>query len=99
MKSRSASAPLHFRKYSRLPLESCELICSTIHLLVKVPTLCNDDGAVVVLPTVLYLVLGVIREASRIDSDQGVPDSPPGHVTMAAAAAMMVRVSVAFGPV
>uniref|UniRef100_A0A915D0I2 HEAT repeat-containing protein 5B n=1 Tax=Ditylenchus dipsaci TaxID=166011 RepID=A0A915D0I2_9BILA len=88
MKSKSA-ATLHFRKYTRLPIESYELIQLAVRLLVQVPQLCSPESAVVVLPSVLYMVLGVIRESSRIDSDQLLPDSPPGHVTMAATAAIV----------
>ncbi|TKR87612.1 hypothetical protein L596_011984 [Steinernema carpocapsae] len=87
MKSK-ANVPLHYRKYARLPMESYELIRHAIQVLVRVPHLCSVDGQLVVLPTVLYLIMGVLRESSRIDSDQLIPDAPPGHVSVAAAASM-----------
>jgi hypothetical protein len=57
-------------------------------LLVQIPQLCSSDGAIVVLPTVFYLVLGVLRESSRIDIDSS-GDLSTGHVSAGAAAAMM----------
>ncbi|KAK0412174.1 hypothetical protein QR680_006073 [Steinernema hermaphroditum] len=87
MKSK-AMTPLHFRKYARLPMESYELIRVAIQALVLVPQLCSIDGQLVVLPTVLYLMMGILRESSRIDSDQLIPDAPPGTVSVAAGASM-----------
>uniref|UniRef100_A0A1I7Z999 HEAT repeat-containing protein 5B n=1 Tax=Steinernema glaseri TaxID=37863 RepID=A0A1I7Z999_9BILA len=87
MKSK-AMTPLHFRKYARLPMESYELIRVAIQALVRVPELCSVDGQLVVLPTVLYLMMGVLRESSRIDRDQLIPDAPPGTVSVAAGASM-----------
>ncbi|VDK74235.1 unnamed protein product [Litomosoides sigmodontis] len=109
VKSKSA-APLHYRRYSRLPVESNNLIkdCETVilqmglNILIRIPMLCSSDGAVVVLPSILYLILGVLHESSLIDKwyvillkeiykslkEQLVPDVPYGHVSIAAAAAM-----------
>ncbi|VDM97337.1 unnamed protein product [Thelazia callipaeda] len=87
MKSKS-TAPLHYRKYSRLPLESNTLIKMGLDILTRIPMLCSPDGVVVVLPSILYLILGVLRESCVIDKDQLVPDAPFGHVSLAAAAAM-----------
>uniref|UniRef100_A0A158R4G2 HEAT repeat-containing protein 5B n=1 Tax=Syphacia muris TaxID=451379 RepID=A0A158R4G2_9BILA len=79
---------LHYRKYSRLPTESNELIKLGINALIRVPSLCTTEGKLVVLPAVLYLVIGVLRESSTIDQEQLVPDTPPGHVSLAAASAI-----------
>jgi hypothetical protein len=87
MKSKS-SAPLHFRKYTRLPSEGCELVKLGVKLLVQIPQLCSPEGSIVVLPTVFYLVLGVLRESSRIDIDSS-GDLSTGHVSAGAAAAMI----------
>lgn len=57
------------------------------------------SGSLSILPSVLYLVVGVLRESSRVDSDQLVPDLPPGHVTAPAAAALQaLRAIVARHP-
>lgn len=61
-----------------------------INILVQVPNLCSSQGSVIVLPSVLYLVLGVLRESSRIDSDQLMADSNYDNVTMAATTALLV---------
>ncbi|CAG9536111.1 unnamed protein product [Cercopithifilaria johnstoni] len=87
MRSKS-TAPLHYRKYSRLPVESNNLIKMGLNILIRIPMLCSSDGAVVVLPSILYLILGVLHESSLIDKEQLVPDVPFGHVSIAAASAM-----------
>ncbi|VIO98705.1 Uncharacterized protein BM_BM2175 [Brugia malayi] len=89
MKSKSA-APLHYRRYSRLPIESNNLIKIGLNILTRIPVLCSSDGVVVVLPSILYLILGVLHESSLIDREQLVPDAPFGHVSIAAATAMQV---------
>lgn len=96
MKSKSA-APLHFRKYSRLPIESSELIHQALRLLIKVPNLCSREGAVIVVPSILYMVLGVLRESSRVDTcylqdDKTpiVPDMVSGQISTAATSAIVV---------
>ncbi|VDM38431.1 unnamed protein product [Toxocara canis] len=80
MKSRSM-APLHYRKYSRLPAESNTLIKLGISILTRIPSLCSPAGTLIVLPSILYLIVGVLRESSSIDQEQLVPDAPPGHVS------------------
>jgi hypothetical protein len=59
-----------------------------VKLLVQIPQLCSPEGSIVVLPTVFYLVLGVLRESSRIDIDSS-GDLSTGHVSAGAAAAMI----------
>ncbi|KAL3985776.1 hypothetical protein ACH3XW_40030 [Acanthocheilonema viteae] len=87
MKSKSA-APLHYRRYSRLPVESNSLIKMGLNILIRIPMLCSSDGVIVVLPSILYLILGVLHESSLMDKEQLVPDVPFGHVSIAAATAM-----------
>uniref|UniRef100_A0A0R3S5B1 HEAT repeat-containing protein 5B n=1 Tax=Elaeophora elaphi TaxID=1147741 RepID=A0A0R3S5B1_9BILA len=66
MKSKS-TAPLHYRRYSRLPVESNNLIKMGLNILIRIPMLCSSDGVVVILPSILYLILGVLHESSLID--------------------------------
>ncbi|KAK7879214.1 hypothetical protein WMY93_034005 [Mugilogobius chulae] len=40
----------------------CELVSSALFVLSELPSLCSPEGSVSVLPTVLYLLLGVLRE-------------------------------------
>ncbi|EJD76264.1 HEAT repeat containing 5B [Loa loa] len=89
MKSKSTT-PLHYRRYSRLPIESNNLIKMGLNILTRIPVLCSPDGVVVVLPSILCLILGVLHESSLIDKEQLVPNVPFGHVSIAAATAMQV---------
>uniref|UniRef100_A0A183DZY7 DUF4042 domain-containing protein n=1 Tax=Gongylonema pulchrum TaxID=637853 RepID=A0A183DZY7_9BILA len=66
MRSKSA-APFHYRRYSRLPVESNDLIKMGLVILTRIPMLCCPDGVIVVLPSILYLVLGVLHESSLLD--------------------------------
>lgn len=91
-------APLHFRKYSQLPVESSELIYQALRFLVKIPNFCSREGTVVIVPSILYMILGVIRESSRIDTfcslkNEEVPivsNTIPGQISAGAAAATAV---------
>ncbi|CAD5231280.1 unnamed protein product [Bursaphelenchus xylophilus] len=78
--------PIHHRKYSRLPHESCELIKKAIDLLNEVPSLSSERGSLVVLPSIFYLILAILRESSRLDPE--VNDAKPGDLTVGAAGAM-----------
>ncbi|MCP9264667.1 HTR5B [Dirofilaria immitis] len=59
-----------------------------LNILIRIPMLCSPDGVIVILPSILFLILGVLRESSLIDKEQLVPDVPFGHVSIAAATAM-----------
>ncbi|PIO74420.1 hypothetical protein TELCIR_03584 [Teladorsagia circumcincta] len=97
MKSRSL-APLHMRRFGRLPAESAHLLRSGIQLLVNVPSLCSSKGRLVILPSVLYLIIGFIRESARVDENSFVPDLPPGHLTTVATTALQALRNLASAP-
>ncbi|XP_062252890.1 HEAT repeat-containing protein 5A isoform X1 [Platichthys flesus] len=40
----------------------CRLVASSLSVLSELPSICSPEGSVSVLPTVLYLLLGVLRE-------------------------------------
>ncbi|XP_075963534.1 HEAT repeat-containing protein 5A [Anarhichas minor] len=40
----------------------CQLVCSALCVLSELPSVCSPEGSVSILPTVLYLLLGVFRE-------------------------------------
>ena len=48
--------------------ETSKLVCAAVSTLALVPSLCRPDKSVVVLPSVLFLVTGVLREVSRAGS-------------------------------
>ncbi|WKY11159.1 hypothetical protein Q1695_003033 [Nippostrongylus brasiliensis] len=97
MKSRSL-APLHMRRFGRLPADSAQLIRSGIQLLVNVPALCSSKGRLIILPSVLYLIIGFIRESARIDENSVVPEFPPGHLTIVATTALQALRNLASAP-
>ncbi|CAD5225791.1 unnamed protein product [Bursaphelenchus okinawaensis] len=78
--------PIHHRKYSRLPYESAELIKKAIDLLNEVPSLSSERGSLVVLPSIFYLILAILRESSRLDPEFN--DITPGDLTVGAAGAI-----------
>uniref|UniRef100_A0A8C1XR50 HEAT repeat-containing protein 5A n=1 Tax=Cyprinus carpio TaxID=7962 RepID=A0A8C1XR50_CYPCA len=55
----------------------CRLVTSALAILSELPSICSPEGSVSVLPTVLYLLLGVLREAVKgsvgAESGQLVP--------------------------
>ncbi|XP_052436456.1 HEAT repeat-containing protein 5A isoform X1 [Carassius gibelio] len=55
----------------------CRLVTSALAILSELPSICSPEGSVSVLPTVLYLLLGVLRETVRgsvgAESGQLVP--------------------------
>ncbi|KAF4102286.1 hypothetical protein G5714_017086 [Onychostoma macrolepis] len=55
----------------------CRLVTSALTILSELPSICSPEGSVSVLPTVLYLLLGVLREAVKgsvgAESGQLVP--------------------------
>uniref|UniRef100_A0A672QBU6 HEAT repeat-containing protein 5A n=1 Tax=Sinocyclocheilus grahami TaxID=75366 RepID=A0A672QBU6_SINGR len=55
----------------------CRLVTSALAILSELPSICSPEGSVSVLPTVLYLLLGVLREAVKgsvgAESEQLVP--------------------------
>lgn len=57
----------------------------------QVPSLCSSKGRLIILPSVLYLIIGFIRESARVDENSVVPDLPPGHLTTVATTALQVR--------
>ncbi|XP_057200170.1 HEAT repeat-containing protein 5A isoform X1 [Triplophysa rosa] len=55
----------------------CRLVTSALAILSELPSICSPEGSVSVLPTVLYLLLGVTREVVKVsvgaESGQLVP--------------------------
>ncbi|KAK2577979.1 hypothetical protein KPH14_008413 [Odynerus spinipes] len=79
----SATAILSQKGY--IPTEeSGKLIASALSIMESLPVLCSPQGAVAILPTLLYLATGVIREtAVRVDNDFGKTGSEtPIHAAL-----------------
>ncbi|XP_043664678.1 HEAT repeat-containing protein 5B isoform X1 [Vespula pensylvanica] len=79
----SATAILSQKGY--IPTEeSGKLIASALNVMESLPVLCSPQGAIAILPTLLYLATGVIREtAVRVDNDFGKTSSEtPVHAAL-----------------
>lgn len=48
-----------------LSATDCRLVTSALAILSELPSICSPEGSVSVLPTVLYLLLGVLKEAVK----------------------------------
>ncbi|KAK5857880.1 hypothetical protein PBY51_011093 [Eleginops maclovinus] len=47
----------------------CQLVSSALCVLSELPSICSPEGSVSILPTVLYLLLGVLRELVHLPSN------------------------------
>ncbi|XP_059208691.1 LOW QUALITY PROTEIN: HEAT repeat-containing protein 5A [Centropristis striata] len=57
----------------------CRLVGSALCVLSELPSVCSPEGSVSILPTVLYLLLGVLRELVHQPSTHtGAPPPEPG---------------------
>nr|CAB3252346.1 HEAT repeat-containing protein 5B-like [Phallusia mammillata] len=53
----------------KLPQEAADLVATSIALLNDVLCLCSPRGSLTILPTVLYLLVGALREGTSLDAD------------------------------
>lgn len=57
----------------KLPEESARLVANTVSILAELPSLCTPAGSMTILPTVLFLITGVLRETALKTADNSVP--------------------------
>ena len=62
---------------SRMSNESSELIGRALQILCDLPLLCSPKGSTVILPSVLYLVTGVLKESSTQRNGETNADNQP----------------------
>ncbi|CAG2165004.1 unnamed protein product, partial [Oppiella nova] len=62
---------------SRLTKDSAELIGRALHILCDLPLLCSPKGSTVILPSILYLVTGVLRESATQPNGESIADNQP----------------------
>ncbi|RXM97146.1 HEAT repeat-containing protein 5B [Acipenser ruthenus] len=62
-------------KPQRLPEESARLVAATVTILADLPSLCSPDGSMTILPTIIFLITGVLKETAEKTADNQVP--PP----------------------
>ncbi|EFO83913.1 hypothetical protein CRE_14875 [Caenorhabditis remanei] len=80
-------AALHLRKVGRLPAESTHLVIKSMQILVQIPSLCSPQARITLLPVVMYLLIGFIRETARLD-EGSIQADRAGHLSAIAAAAI-----------
>uniref|UniRef100_A0A6A7FSQ7 HEAT repeat-containing protein 5A n=5 Tax=Hirondellea gigas TaxID=1518452 RepID=A0A6A7FSQ7_9CRUS len=60
-----------------------KLLADTLSLCTSLPDLCSPAGGVAILPTVLFLITGVLRECSKQDEvESGSPSSNPSVISI-----------------
>uniref|UniRef100_A0A3P9KXT8 HEAT repeat-containing protein 5B n=2 Tax=Oryzias latipes TaxID=8090 RepID=A0A3P9KXT8_ORYLA len=76
LNSRVKESPSHVPlRPQRLPEESARLVANTVSILAELPLLCSAAGGMTILPTVLFLITGVLRDTAIKTPDNSVP--PP----------------------
>nr|XP_057946007.1 HEAT repeat-containing protein 5A-like isoform X1 [Doryrhamphus excisus] len=55
----------------------CHLVASALCVLSQLPSICSPQGSVSILPTILYLLLGVLRESALQPSTRTEPHTCP----------------------
>ncbi|XP_013861388.1 HEAT repeat-containing protein 5B isoform X2 [Austrofundulus limnaeus] len=74
LNSRVKESPSHAPlRPQRLPEGSERLVANTVSILAELPSLCSPSGGMTILPTVLFLITGVLRETAIKTADNSVP--------------------------
>uniref|UniRef100_A0A668AFD0 HEAT repeat-containing protein 5B n=1 Tax=Myripristis murdjan TaxID=586833 RepID=A0A668AFD0_9TELE len=74
LNTRVKESPSHVPlRPQRLPEESARLVANTVSILAELPSLCSPAGSMTILPTVLFLITGVLRETAVKTGDNSVP--------------------------
>nr|XP_057914299.1 HEAT repeat-containing protein 5B [Doryrhamphus excisus]XP_057914301.1 HEAT repeat-containing protein 5B [Doryrhamphus excisus]XP_057914302.1 HEAT repeat-containing protein 5B [Doryrhamphus excisus] len=76
LNTRVKDSPSHVpMRPQRLPEEGARLVANTVSILAELPSLCSPAGSMTILPTVLFLITGVLRETAVKTADNSVPTS------------------------
>ncbi|XP_077585849.1 HEAT repeat-containing protein 5B [Stigmatopora nigra] len=76
LNKRVKESPTHVTaRPQRLPEQSARLVANTVSILAELPSLCSPAGSMTILPTVLFLITGVLRETAVKTDDNSVPTS------------------------
>ncbi|KAM3606449.1 uncharacterized protein V6R79_016443 [Siganus canaliculatus] len=74
LNTRVKESPSHVPlRPQRLPEHSARLVANTVSILAELPSLCSPAGSMTILPTVLFLITGVLRETAVKTADNSVP--------------------------
>ncbi|XP_061693976.1 HEAT repeat-containing protein 5B [Syngnathoides biaculeatus] len=76
LNTRVTESPSHVLiRPQRLPEESARLVANTVSILAELPSLCSPAGSMTILPTILFLMTGVLRETAVKTADNSAPTS------------------------
>ncbi|KAJ8412774.1 hypothetical protein AAFF_G00117250 [Aldrovandia affinis] len=74
LNTRVSDSPSHLPyRPQRLPEDSTHLVAATVAILAELPSLCSPAGSMTILPTILFLITGVLRETAVKSVDNVVP--------------------------
>ncbi|XP_013768650.1 HEAT repeat-containing protein 5B [Pundamilia nyererei] len=74
LNTRVKESPSHVPlRPQRLPEESARLVANAVSILAELPSLCSPAGSMTILPTVLFLITGVLKETAVKTPDNSVP--------------------------
>ncbi|CAM9156265.1 unnamed protein product [Lampetra planeri] len=73
LNARAKDSPSHTLSPQRLPEEGARLVANAVSILAELPSLCSPAGSMTILPTVLFLITGVLRETAVKTADNSVP--------------------------
>ncbi|XP_055794155.1 HEAT repeat-containing protein 5B isoform X3 [Salvelinus fontinalis] len=75
LNTRVNESPSHLplRPQPRLTEESTRLVAHTVSILAQLPSLCSPAGSMTILPTVLFLITGVLKETAVKTPDNSIP--------------------------
>ncbi|KAM8739166.1 LOW QUALITY PROTEIN: HEAT repeat-containing protein 5B [Acanthopagrus schlegelii] len=74
LNTRVKESPSHVPlRPQRLPEEGARLVANTVSILAELPSLCSPAASMTILPTVLFLITGVLRETAVKTADNLVP--------------------------
>ncbi|KAM6997779.1 LOW QUALITY PROTEIN: HEAT repeat-containing protein 5B [Tautogolabrus adspersus] len=74
LNSRVKESPSHVPlRPQQLPEDSARLVANTVSILAELPSLCSPAGSMTILPTVLFLITGVLRETAVKTPDSSIP--------------------------
>ncbi|KAM9450231.1 HEAT repeat-containing protein 5B [Clarias gariepinus] len=81
--TKASDSPSHVpTKPQQLSEHSSRLLAVTVGILAELPSLCSPAGSMTILPTVLFLICGVLRETAVKSADGSV--SPPVSASLQA---------------
>uniref|UniRef100_A0A803U0L4 HEAT repeat-containing protein 5B n=1 Tax=Anolis carolinensis TaxID=28377 RepID=A0A803U0L4_ANOCA len=64
LSTKMSDSPSHLCSRTQLPEESARLVAATISILSDLPTLCSPAGCMTILPTILFLIIQVLKDTA-----------------------------------